>query len=60
MDSDRCSVRLRTGYVVHVSFKRAIIKYALENFPAEFAARDRSLTGPRHYDDDVFRCVGLE
>ena len=60
MDSDSCPVRLRTGYVVHVAFKRAIIKYALENFPAEFAARDRSLTGSRHYSDDVYRRVGLE
>ena len=32
MDSDRCPVPLRTGYVVHVAFKRASIKYALENF----------------------------
>lgn len=60
MDSDRCPVPLRTGYVVHLAFKRAIIKYALENFPAEFAARDRSLTGPRYYRDDVYRQVGLE
>lgn len=60
MDSDRCPVPLRTGYVLHVAFKRAIIKYALENFPAEFAARDRSLTGPRYYGDDVYRRVGLE
>jgi hypothetical protein len=60
MDSDRCPVPLKTGYAVHVSFKRAIIKYALENFPAEFAARDRSLTGPRYYRDDVYRRVGLE
>ena len=45
---------------VHVSFKRAIIKYVLENFPAEFAARSRSLPGPRHYNHDVYRRVGLE
>ena len=48
MDSDRCPVPLRAGYVVHVPFKGAIIKYALENFPTEFGARDRSLTSPRH------------
>ena len=60
MDANRCPVALRTGYVVHVSFKRAIIKYALDNFPAEFAGRNRSLTGPRHYDDNVYRRIGIE
>src|SRR6266478_7585716 len=44
MDADRCPVPLRTGYIVHVSFKRAIIKYVLENFPAEFRGRDRAAT----------------
>ena len=60
MDSDRCPVPLRTGYVVHIAYKRAIIKYALENFPAEFSGRDRNATGPRHYSDDVYRKVGIQ
>lgn len=60
MDSDQCPVPLRTGYIAHVAFKRAIIKHALENFPSEFAARDRNLTGCRHYSDDIYRRVGLE
>jgi hypothetical protein len=59
MDPDRCPVSLRTGYIVHVAFKRAIIKYALENFPAEFAARDRNATGSRVYNDDIYRRLGL-
>jgi hypothetical protein len=46
MDSDRCPVALRTGYVVHVAHKGAIIKYALENFPTEFGRCDRTATGP--------------
>jgi hypothetical protein len=29
MDLDLCPVPLRTGYVLHVAYKRAIIKYAL-------------------------------
>src|SRR2546422_1049107 len=60
MDSDRCPIPLRTGYVVHIAYKRAIIKYALENFSAEFSGRDRSPTGPRHYSDDVYRNVGIQ
>jgi MTH538 TIR-like domain (DUF1863) len=60
MDSDRCPVPLRTGYVVHVAYKRAIIKHALENFPSEFARRDRT-SSPccRYYDDDVYQKLGL-
>ena len=60
MDSDRCPVPLRTGYIVHVAYKRAIIKYALENFPSEFFGRDRAATGSRIYNDEIYRRVGIE
>jgi hypothetical protein len=60
MDSDRCPVPLRTGYVVHLAYKRAIIKHALDNFPKEFASRDRNLTTWRFYSDDIYRKLGLE
>ena len=59
MDSDRCPVPVRTGYIVHVAYKRAIIKYALENFPGEFARRDRKPTEPRYYNDSVYNALGL-
>jgi hypothetical protein len=59
MDDTRCPVPLRTGYIVHVAYKRAIIKHALENFPSEFAQRDRKLTGHRNYSDEVYRSLGL-
>ncbi len=60
MDSDRCPVPLRTGYIVHVAYKRAIIKHALEYFPSEFARRDRTLTVDRRYNDEVYRRLGLQ
>jgi hypothetical protein len=60
MDSDRFPVALRTGYVVHVAYKRAIIKYALENFPAEFGGHDRTATDPRHYGDNIYQRLGIE
>jgi MTH538 TIR-like domain (DUF1863) len=60
MDSERCPVPLRTGYIVHVAYKRAIIKYALDNFPSEFATRDRNLTGARIYNDGVYQRAGLQ
>ena len=59
MDPGRCPVPLRTGYIVHVAYKRAIIKYALENFPREFVGRDANATGPRYYSDEVYRKLGL-
>jgi hypothetical protein len=59
MDPDRCPVPFRTGYFVHVAYKRAIIKHALENFPSEYAQRDRTATGYRYYVDDAYRSVGL-
>jgi hypothetical protein len=59
MDNDRCPTSLRTGYVVHISFKRAIIKHSLENFPSEFRGRDRASTGPRIYNDDVYQNLGI-
>ena len=60
MDSEHCPVPLRTGYVVHVAFKRAIIKYALEHFSGEFARRDRSLKDDRYYTDDLYRQFGID
>ena len=59
MDDDLCPVPLRTGYIVHIGYKRAIIKYALENFPAEFRARDRAETGSRVYPNEVYQRLGL-
>jgi hypothetical protein len=59
MDPDRCPVPLRSGYIVHIAYKRAIIKYALEQFPREFASRDRSATECRIYADDVYKNLGL-
>jgi hypothetical protein len=60
LDSDRCPVPLRNGYIVHVAFKRAVIKLALDSFPGEFARRDKNLTGNRYYNDEVYRSLGLQ
>lgn len=59
MDSDLCPVPLRTGYVVHVAYKRAIIKHALDNFPGEFARRNSSDTGSRYYGDETYQKLGI-
>lgn len=59
MDPDLCPPILRNEYVVHVSFKLKIIKYALDNFPSEYRRRDPSEKGPRNYPDSVYRKLGL-
>lgn len=52
-DPERCPPILRDKYIVHVPFKRDIIKYALDNFPDEYARRDPSAGGNRFYPDTV-------
>jgi hypothetical protein len=58
-DTDRCPAILRNEYAVHVPFKLAIIKHALDQFPAEHARRNRTERGPRVYGDDVYSQVGV-
>ena len=58
-DSDLCPPILSDKYVVHISFKMAIIKYALDNFPGEFATRDKSQSGNRLYNEEVYKRLGL-
>ena len=60
MDPDLCHVLLRTGCTVHEAYKRANIKYAHEHFPGEFAGRNRTEAAARHYDDDLYRRLGIE
>jgi hypothetical protein len=59
MDPDRCPPILRGAYVAHVAFRRAIIKYALENFPGEHLRRGLGATGDRYYQDSVYTSLGL-
>lgn len=58
-DSERCPAILRNEYVVHISYNAKIIKYALDHFPSEYASRDPTAGGNRHYNDSVYRELGL-
>ena len=58
-DSNLCPPILKEQYVVHVAYKADIIKYALDSFPSEYARRDGSAGGNRHYNADVYRKLGL-
>ncbi len=59
MDPDLCPAIIRDTYAVHVAFKAAILQYALDNFPTEYSGRDKSVNGPRHYDDSIYKKLGL-
>src|SRR5260221_6786889 len=59
MDTDRCPVPLRTGYIVHVAYKRAIIKYALKTFQRELVGRDANETSPRYSADELYGKEGV-
>ncbi len=58
-DPDRCPAILSDAYAVHVDFKMKIIRYALDNFPVEYAQHDPSASGPRYYNDSVYVKFGL-
>jgi hypothetical protein len=59
VDDDRCPPIIRYEYVVHVPFRRVIIKYALDNFPREYFSRISGTSGPRFYPDGVYQALGL-
>jgi hypothetical protein len=59
MDSNLCPAIIKDKYVVHIPFKMKIIKYALDNFPAEYKRRQPTNRGPRIYNDPVYKNLGL-
>lgn len=59
MDSDRCPSIIRDEYLVHISFKMKIIKYALDNFPTVYHSRDPEEKGDRYYINEVYEKLGL-
>jgi len=59
MDAERCPPIIHDEYTVHVPFKMKIIQYALDNFPGEYANADKTAGGARHYNDSVYKSLGL-
>src|SRR6266516_7196587 len=51
MDTNCCPPILRGEYVVHVPYKKDIIKYTLDNFPQEYLKRKSEDVGDRVYSD---------
>jgi hypothetical protein len=58
MDPEHCPPILRGAYVVHVPFKMAIIRYALDYFPTEYARRKAGESGDRYCNDSVYQQLG--
>lgn len=59
-DPDRCPPVIRDALVVYVSFNASILQHALENWPAEFQRlKAQGTVGPRYYNNDVYRRLGL-
>ena len=59
MDQIRCPPILKGEYVAHVDFKMTIIKYALDQFPAEYSNRQSNSGGDRFYNESVYQKLGL-
>lgn len=58
-DKERVPPIIRDEYVVHIPFKLAIIKHALDGFPSEYKGRKATDKGPRSYPDIVYKNLGL-
>lgn len=58
-DAAHCPPIIRNTYSVHVSFNAAIVQYALDNFPSEYANRSQAALGPRVYGASVYEDLGL-
>ena len=58
-DPNLCPPILRGAFVVHVSFNAAIIRYALDHFPIQYAKEGQSHAGDLFYGADVYSNLGL-
>lgn len=59
IDLDLCPPIIRDEYVVHISYKMRIIKYAMENFPSFYARRAPNASGALYYPDQVYKNLDL-
>jgi hypothetical protein len=61
IDNDLCPPIVRDACAVHVPFKMAAIKGALNSWPGEWRKLDASAKaiGARRYSDDVYKSWGL-
>ena len=64
-DSSRIPTALRSPlYTISASFQPAIIKYALDQFPGNYASNKNATgtnrkVGPYHYQEPVYTSLGI-
>lgn len=59
-DEERCPPLMRDQLVMYVSFQPAIVQYALENWPQQFAdLKQQGKAGPYYYRENTYRSLGL-
>ena len=59
-DAERCPPLMRDQLVMYVSFQSAIVQYALENWPQQFATlKQQGKAGPYYYGDKIYRSLDL-
>ena len=61
IDYDRCPPILHKACAIHVPFKAAIMKFALEQYPAAFRTFDGAEKGkgPRYFFPETYTSLGL-
>jgi len=61
MDNTLCPAILRNQCAVHVSYQKAIIKHALDNWPAEYKGLplEKKSSGARTYSKAVYDSLGI-
>ena len=60
LDYDRCPPIIRDELAIHVSYRPAILEYALDKWPARHVTlKTRGVTGPRYYETKVYNKLGL-
>jgi hypothetical protein len=61
IDRDRCPPIIAGECAVHIPFKLAIIKHALDTWPRGLRALngEERARGPRHYNADIYTKLGL-
>jgi len=61
VDRERCPPIIREQCAIHVPFKAAAIKYALDNWPSSLRRKNATekAKGARIYSDEVYKGLGL-
>ena len=60
VDRNRCPPIIRDKLVIHIGFGSRILRYALDNWPAQFAQlKQQGVDEPHYYADDVYSRLRL-